>query len=280
MPAPARRAPSLNPLVELFDASRPAENLLPEQLVHLYGGSLSLPASCLYANFVSSIDGVVALESGRAPSGGIVSRRSEADRFVMGLLRAFADAIVVGAGTIRAEGARALWTPEYIFPPGGAGFHEVRRSLKRSRTPQLVIITGSGELDAGQAALQAGALVLTTRGAAEALRARLPSASRVVAISDDSRLEPAQVMAAVRAEGYRVILTEGGPRLFGQLVQAGLVDELFLTVSPALAGHSEGQSFGLIEGAYFGRELRWAQLHSIRRGGDYLFLRYRLKDAA
>jgi riboflavin biosynthesis pyrimidine reductase len=87
-------------------------------------------------------------------------------------------------------------------------------------------------------------------------------------------------MAALRAEGYRVILTEGGPKLFGQFVEAGLVDELFLTLSPALAGHSEGQSFGLIEGVYFGRELRPAQLYSIRRGGDYLFLRYRLKEAA
>ena len=280
MPARARRTRTLNPLVELFDASVPAENLLPDELLHLYGGSLSLPSSCLYANFVSSIDGVVALEGGRAPSGGIISRRSEADRFVMGLLRAFADAIVVGAGTVRAEGGRALWTPEFIFPSGAAGFEEVRRSLRRSRTPQLVIVTASGDLDPSQAALQAGALVLTTHAAENALRARLPSASRVVAISDDSRLEPARVMAAVRAEGYRVVLTEGGPRLFGQFVEAGLIDELFLTLSPALAGHSEGRSFGLIEGVYFGRDLMPAQLHSIRRSGDYLFLRYRLKGAA
>jgi 5-amino-6-(5-phosphoribosylamino)uracil reductase len=198
----------------------------------------------------------------------------------MGLLRAFADAIVVGAGTVRAEGGRALWTPEFIFPSGAPGFDEVRRSLKRSRTPQLVIVTATGDLDPAQAALQVGALVLTTHAAEDALRARLPSASRVVAISDGSRLEPAEVMAAVRAEGYRVVLTEGGPSLFGQFVDKGLVDELFLTLSPALAGHSEGQSFGLIEGVYFGRDLKPAQLHSIRRGGDYLFLRYRLKGAA
>ena len=279
MPAPARRAP-LNPLVELFDASRPTENLLPEQLAQLYGGSLSLPASCLYANFVSSIDGVVALEGGRAPSGGIISGRSETDRFVMGLLRAFADAIVVGAGTVRAEGGRALWTPEYIFPSEASAFRELRRALKRSRTPQLVIVTASGELDPSQAALQAGALVLTTAASKTALRARLPAASRVVAISGGDRLEPAAVMSALRSEGYRMVLTEGGPKLFGQLVEAGLVNELFLTLSPALAGRADGQSFGLIDGVYFGRELRWSQLQSIRRGGDYLFLRYRLDGAA
>lgn len=279
MPAPARRAP-LNPLVELFDASRPAENVLPEQLAQLYGGSLSLPSSCLYANFVSSVDGVVALEGGRAPSGGIISRRSEADRFVMGLLRAFADAIVVGAGTVRAEGGRALWTPQFIYPAGAAPFQELRQSLKRSPTPQLVIITASGDLDPSQAALQAGALVLTSSAAADALRARLPSASRVVAISNSDRLEPAEVMSALHAEGHRVILTEGGPRLFGQLVEAGVVDDLFLTLSPALAGRADGQSFGLIDGVYFGRELRWSQLHSLRRSGDYLFMRYRLNRAA
>ena len=279
MPAPARRASSLNPLVELFDASRPAENLLPEQLVQLYGGALSLPRYCLYANFVSSIDGVVALEGGRAPSGGIISRKSEADRFVMGLLRAFADAIVIGAGTVRAEGRRAQWTPEFIFPAAGAGFHELRRSLKRSDTPQLVIVTASGEIDPAQAALEAGALVLTTRASEDALRARLPSASRVVAISEGARLEAAGVMSALRAEGHRVILTEGGPKLFGQFVEASLVDELFLTMSPALAGRTGDQSFGLIDGVYFGRELRPAQLYSIRRGGDYLFLRYGLKAA-
>jgi riboflavin biosynthesis pyrimidine reductase len=198
----------------------------------------------------------------------------------MGLLRAFADAIVVGAGTVRAEGGRALWSPEFIYPAGAAAFDQLRRALKRSRTPQLVIITASGDLDPAQAALQAGALVLTTAQSESELRARLPAASRVVAISDGDRLEPAELMSALHAEGHQVILTEGGPRLFGQLVEAGLVNELFLTLSPALAGRADGQSFGLIDGVYFGRELRWSQLHSIRRSGDYLFMRYRLKDAA
>ncbi|HYU63230.1 MAG TPA: dihydrofolate reductase family protein, partial [Verrucomicrobiae bacterium] len=64
---------------------------------------MAIPEGRVYANFVSSIDGIVALEAGTAPSGGIISGRNEADRFVMGLLRAFADAVLVGAGTVRAE---------------------------------------------------------------------------------------------------------------------------------------------------------------------------------
>ena len=100
----------------------------------------------MYANFVSSIDGIVALEGGRAPSGGIISGRNEADRFVMGLLRAFAEAVLVGAGTVRAEGGKALWTPDYIFPAAAKAFAALRRALKREKTPRLVIVAGSAKI--------------------------------------------------------------------------------------------------------------------------------------
>src|SRR5205814_8393664 len=52
------------------------------------------------ANFVESLDGVVALPEARGESGGVVSGGSEADRFIMGLLRACADAVLIGAGTL------------------------------------------------------------------------------------------------------------------------------------------------------------------------------------
>ncbi len=92
----------------------------------------------MYANFVSSIDGIVALEAGTAPSGGIISGRNEADRFVMGLLRAFADAVLVGAGTVRAEGGKALWTTEYIFPAAAKAYADLRQVLRREKIPRLV----------------------------------------------------------------------------------------------------------------------------------------------
>src|SRR5438309_7790501 len=110
--------------------------------------------------------GIVAIEGGAAPSGGIISGRNEGDRFVMGLLRAFADAVLVGAGTVRAEGGKALWTPEYIFPAAAEAFGALRRSLKRQKTPRLVIVTARGELKPSERALQVGALVLTTAATA------------------------------------------------------------------------------------------------------------------
>lgn len=283
MPASAGRAHPLKPLNRLFEATpkaKPPAQTLPTELARLYGGPLDLRSPLVYANFVSSIDGVVALEAGLAPSGGIISGRNEADRFVMGLLRAFADAILVGAGTVRAEGGRALWTPEYIFPAATEDYRVLRRSLGRRESPQLVIVTARGDLSPTDQALQAGALVLTSRASEAALRDRLPSTSQVKAISDDGSLNILDVLRAIRDEGHQVILTEGGPHLFGQLMAASAVDELFLTLSPSLAGRADNGSLGLIQGVDFGRSLKWAKLESLRQGESHLFLRYSLERAA
>lgn len=221
----------------------------------------------------------MALEGGAAPSGGIISGRNEADRFVMGLLRAFADAVLVGAGTVRAEGGRALWTPEYIFPSAAEAFTALRRALRRDKTPRLVIVTASGDLNPTERALEVGALVLTTTGSADRLRRLLPKATEVRAISSADRIDVQDIFGALQADGYRTILTEGGPTLFGQLIGRDRVDELFLTVSPALEGQS-GRSFGLIHGVDFGRTPKRSRLLSVRRHESHLFLRYRLKHAA
>lgn len=227
---------------------------------------------------MSSIDGVVALDGGTAPSGGIISGRNEMDRFVMGLLRAFADAVLVGAGTCRAEGAKALWTPEYVFPAAAEAFATLRRTLKRQKTPRLVIVTARGHMDPSYRALEVGALVLTTTVAASRLRKELPKASEVRAISDAPSISVDEIFAALKAEGHRTILTEGGPSLFGQLVARNRVDELFLTVSPKLVGQE--RSFGLIRGVDFGRTFKAGRLLSVRRSDSYLFLRYALENAA
>ena len=252
--------------------------MLPPQLAELYDGGLAIPEGHVYANFVSSIDGIVALEGGSAPSGGIISGRNEADRFVMGLLRAFADAVLVGAGTVRAEGGKALWTPEYIFPAAAKAYADLRQALRREKTPRLVIVCGSDNLDPSEPALEVGALVLTSTESAERLRTVLPKASEVRAISDTDPIGVDSIFDALHADGYRTILSEGGPQLFGELVSKDRVDELFLTVSPVLEGQSE-QSFGLIRDVDFGRTPKRSRLLSVRRHGSHLFLRYQLHHA-
>lgn len=250
---------------------------MPGRLAELYDGGLAIAEGSTYGNFVSSIDGIVAIEGGTAPSGGIISGRNQADRFLMGLLRAFADAVLVGAGTVRAEGGRALWTPEFIFPAAADAFRELRRTLKREPSPRLVIVSARGDLDPSDRALQTGALVLTTEASANGLRARLPAATEIRAISTDETIAADAIFDSLAADGYRTILTEGGPRLFGQLLTSGHVDELFLTVSPALVGQRGDQSFGIIHGVDFGRSPRWGRLLSVRQQESHLFLRYLFK---
>src|SRR5205823_6532566 len=155
-------------------------------------------------------------------------------------------------------------------------FRALRQALKREATPRLVIVTARGELNPADRALQAGALVLTTTAAADRLRQALPKATDVRAISDADRIEVDEIFRALQADGYRTILTEGGPQLFGRLVGSDRVDELFLTVSPVVAGQKGDRSFGLVHGVDFGRTPKPSSLLSVRRHESHLFLRYRL----
>jgi riboflavin biosynthesis pyrimidine reductase len=109
---------------------------------------------------------------------------------------------------------------------------------------------------------------------------RLPAASTVVTVSQGDRLDLATVLDGLRRDGHGVILTEGGPTLIGSLLRDRLLDELFLTLSPVLAGrngHDQTRRLGLVEGvAMPGDGLLGASLSSVRREGSHLFLRHAL----
>ncbi len=86
--------------------------------------------------------------------------------------------------------------------------------------------------------------------------------------------------AALGEQGAELIVCEGGPHLFGQLLAVGVIDELFLTLAPQLAGRSAPTPrLSLIEGTAFTvTEAPWARLVGLRQSGDHLFLRYRMKE--
>ena len=265
----------MKPLETLFEASGLLAYDLPDHLKELYGGRVGFPSQRLYANFVSSLDGVVALEDRSGPSPGtIISGHSEVDRFVMGLLRACADAVLVGAGTLRAD-PKHRWTAEHIYPAAASDYAELRHRLGRSAQPRLVVVTASGELDGRHPGLQRDALILTNHRGATRLEGRIPEASTVKPLGDEKALDARRVVEAIQAEGHKLILCEGGPHLIGDLLSAALVDELFLTLSPVLAGRGQRHRMGLVEGA----ELlpfrpRWGTMLSLRRHESHLFLRY------
>lgn len=247
---------------------------LPPRLRRLYGGDLRLESPILYANFVTSIDGVAAVEDAPA-SGSLVSGKNAGDRFVMGLLRAVADVVLMGAGTLRATPDHR-WTAQHVFPTLASDFARLRRQLGRAPDPLLVVLTASGDLDPAHPALQAGALVLTTADGARRARQLLPSSCEVRVISRGKAVNVRRAVGVIRADGHDVILSEAGPVVMGQLVRERLVDDLFLTVSPVLAGRVRGdRTKGLIEGVQLLPDHpAWMQLRDARRQASHLFLRY------
>jgi riboflavin biosynthesis pyrimidine reductase len=265
----------LNPLELLWEPELPAVEL-PDALAALYPGSLGFAGPALFVNFVETIDGIVALPS-IPQSNKLIADESEPDRFVMGLLRAVADCVLVGAGTMQASRS-STWSAERAYPPTGDAFLELRRALGKPQRPQVAFLTATGRIDVEHPALEAGALVLTTPGGALTLEGRLPEASEAVVVNEGDLVDVRQAVELLRARGLVQILSEGGPTVFGLLLEAGVVDELFVTVSPLLAGRSAvSERLSLIEGTHFLPEQRLAfELAGIRRHRDHLFLRYRL----
>jgi riboflavin biosynthesis pyrimidine reductase len=243
---------TLPQLEVLFDSARRGLRLgLPAALEAAYGSDLWLSSDCLITNFVESVDGVVAFPDVAAESGGIVSGGSDADRFLMGLLRAGVDAVLIGAGTLRAA-PKDLWFPETIFPGAAPLYAELRRSLGLAPRPGLYVVSGSGRVDPAHPALRQGGVVVT------------------------GKLQPKEIVQAVRGHGHRRILCEGGPGLFAELLAAKLVDEIFLTLSPRLFGRWSGDGRKALTD---GRDLAGVPLEllSSRRESSHLFLRYRCR---
>jgi riboflavin biosynthesis pyrimidine reductase len=265
----------LDPFDVLYDVDGLPRTGLPDELARLYGGDLGFAETCLYANFVASIDGVVAIPP-MPRSNEFIAGDSDADRFLMGLLRAFAELVLVASGVLRAS-PRGTWQPQAIYPPAAADYAALRERLGASAAPEVAVLTGHGSIDPGHPLLESGALVLTSEAGADRLAGHLPAASTVVALGPDPEIDPVAVVDALRARGHRRILCEAGPHTFGSLLEAGVVDELFLTTSPLLVGDAgPGSRFALVEGADLAPAATRARLLGVRRHGSYLFQRYAL----
>jgi riboflavin biosynthesis pyrimidine reductase len=271
---------ALEPFALLYEDEGLPTLALPDELRRVYRGEFGLPGRCLVANFVSTLDGVVAIPSLRR-SNRLISDHSTGDQFVMGLLRACADAVLVGSGTLIGS-PKARWRPEDPHPPTAPALQALRRELGRSERPAVAIVTASGSIDPAHPAVRDGALILTTERGAARLADRLAGASEVVVLPGAETVDLRAAVEFLRSLGHDRILTEGGPTLFGSLVELGLVDELFLTLSPLLAGRAvtEGE-LGLVEGTALLPTLRVAsQILSVRAHGNHLFLRYGLQEPA
>jgi riboflavin biosynthesis pyrimidine reductase len=200
------------------------------------GADPDLPALYAYpdgrwlrANMVSSADGAASL------GGATKDLSSDTDRRVFALLRTLADVIVVGAATITAEHYKPA-RPQELW-------HHLRSG--RSATPPIAVITSGLDLDPAaplfaDAPADARTIVITTEQSPADVRAELSRTADVI-VAGDKSVDLTAAVAVLAERGYRRLLAEGGPHVLGQFIEAGLLDELCLTIGPLLAGPGAGR---------------------------------------
>ncbi|MFZ0661911.1 MAG: dihydrofolate reductase family protein [Acidobacteriaceae bacterium] len=276
----------------LMDGDREKmEPTLPQALRDLYGGDLHFPTPpaerpLVIGNFVSTLDGIVSYQIKGHSDGSTISGSDTGDRFIMGLLRASADAVIAGAKTVREAGSGALWFPEYTYPGAKQSYAEYRRNvLRKPEYPLLVIVSGSGRLDMERAIFQTPAahtiIVTTSAGGDEIRKNSAAQRSNVevhVLAAVEGSIPPPAIMQLLHAQfGVKILLHEGGPALFGQFLAAGFIDELFLTLSPQIGGRAARTTRpGIAQNVEFTpNNAPWFQLQSLKQKGDHLYLRYR-----
>jgi riboflavin biosynthesis pyrimidine reductase len=265
--------------------SRPS---LTRDLQESYDGDLQFPevdnSPYVIANFVSTLDGVVSYKIPGHAGGSTISRADQADRFIMGLLRASVDAVMVGSVTVHDVNPETLWTPEYAYPAAARLYADYRLTLHKDTYPLVVIVSGSGQLDLKRAIFRTPAVrtavITTSAGRDELIKAGITALHSVEIHALDARgrrIDPDAIMQLLWGLGIRRLLHEGGPKLFGAFLSHDALNELFLTLSPQVAGRGERTIRpALIEGAEFLPDSAPGfELVSVKQRADDLFLRYR-----
>jgi riboflavin biosynthesis pyrimidine reductase len=221
----------------------------------------------LRANMVASLDGVVALDGVSGALGG------PDDVEVFATLRALSDVVVVGAGTLRAEGYGPAWlTAE----------RRARRAARgQAPLPTVAVVTAHADLDPGwplfterrQDQPEPPRPYVFTADTAPADRLRALDAVATVVSLGERHVDPAAMVTHLVAEGLSRALCEGGPTLLGQLIALDLVDDLCLTQAPLFAGPGHRTLSGGPEGTPFATAARFRLLQLIE-GDGLLLARY------
>ena len=209
-------------------------------------------------NFASTVDGRATIDGKSGPIG------SRADMETLQRLRTRVDAVMIGAGTMRAE--------RYGRMVPDADYRAYRESIGLAHDPVAVLVSNRMELpwDAGLFTDGNGEVVIFT-----ASEESPPETATPVAVErhpDSVDLERA--LGWLHSErGVRALLCEGGPTLHGELQARGLADELFLTIAPKLAGREERSILTAPLPEVIDLELAW-----LLEGEGELFTRYRISS--
>jgi riboflavin biosynthesis pyrimidine reductase len=199
---------TLAPLKTLFETRRDKVLPLPPKLSRLYGClRMPLPRSHphVFSNFATTLDGVVSLNVKGHASGADISGFSAQDRMVMGLLRAIADVVIIGSGTLRAD-RRHVWTAGAICPELADDYLRLSGALGKRGAPLNVIVSGSGEVDLRLPVFASGkvpVLIVTTTVGAKRLHSNVRTirsrSTRFIVVRARFRLAPSSTRCVGRA---------------------------------------------------------------------------------
>ncbi|MEW2131303.1 pyrimidine reductase family protein [Streptomyces sp. NPDC005435] len=219
------------------------------------------PRPYLRANMVSTLDGAAQHDGHSHPIS------CPADMRIFGTLRALADVVLVGAETVRQEGYRPA--------RARAEFAAAREAAGQGPAPAIAIVTAGLDLDFSlplfTSPLVPTVLLTGTDAPAGRVRAAERAGARVVVAGEGRYVEPGRAVHALAGLGYTRQLTEGGPRLLGQLVAADVLDEMCLTLAPMLAA---GDAQRIAGGPSVAVPRRFTLLSLLEEDG-FLFGRYR-----
>ena len=209
-------------------------------------------------NMVATLDGRITIDGRSGPIGG------DGDHAMFHALRTVVDAVLAGTGTLRAERyGRLVRAPER---------RARRAALGLAEDPIALLISRSGDLPFDAPMFDAPEqhiVVATIPGAPP-----FPSVAARLERLELADPQPAAVLRELRARhGVRTVLCEGGPTLNRALLAAGVMDELYLTLGPLLAGGDD--ALRLLAGEPLPEPAR-ARLAGVARHADELFLRYEL----
>jgi riboflavin biosynthesis pyrimidine reductase len=277
----------------LFDHAERSELLDPAMALY---GKLGFPAPpaarpWIFANFVQTLDGIVSLLGDEA-GGSDISQLPE-DRWLMDLLRAHADAVILGMGTLREEQRMGRPRPRGpVFRIMDAGMQQLRARLHRGRERNIFVTARADFQMSDFAAFDAehvDVTVLTTPEGARKLRAQHPNpAVDILPIelapgtSGSSPAIDLREAIALLRQRYQInyLLCEGGPALYCGLLTSGLIDEKFVTVSPIEVGRLSPHGFRptvLPDIGFSAHDAPHWQWLSCRKVGDHQFHRFRRK---
>lgn len=284
----------------LFDS---AEAPICEDPAYRRYGNLGFPLApnerpWIYSNFVQSLDGIVSFQ-GLDATGGDISQLAE-DRWLMDLLRAHSDGVLLGIKTLMEE-TQLLGNRGPIYAIEDTELRTLRGKLDRGGEKNI-FVTGAAYLNLNDYRVfdpgPVETFIITTRLGARRLAEKTSHPHiQVIVAGEEAFVDLAEAMRILRRQhGIERLLCEGGPTLYGYMSRAGLIDEKFITISPVEIGllipaeqepspsersHPPNQRPTAFMAPGFTKEnAPWWRWMSCRRVGDHEFNRYRRKVAS